>query len=122
MDHQCRLKNSDLRRAEDALLGVDRDIARCATFDHLHGLVLRTVRHIWKNAELYAYDTSLRIGAKLGLKPDKVFLHRGTRIPARTLGLTTNVPFLDVSALPSGLRGVEASELEDMLCLYKDEF
>jgi hypothetical protein len=121
-DHQWRLKNSDLRRAEEALLAVEQRIARCVTFDDLYQVVLRAVRQIWKNPELYCYDTALRIGAKLNLKPDRVYLHRGTRTGARKLGLNSRGATLESSALPDGLRGLEASEIEDILCIYKDKF
>lgn len=120
LPHQWRLRNSDLRRAEDALLAKERIISRCSTFDQLHTVIARAVRDIWRNAELYVYDMSMRIGAKLGLKPDKVFLHRGTRAGARRLGLKTSAPTLDISDLPPGLRGIEPCEVEDMLCIYKD--
>jgi hypothetical protein len=121
-DHQWRLKNSDLCRAEEALLKVERRIARSVTFDELFEVVMGAVCQIWKNPELYCYDTALRIGAKLDLKPDKVYLHRGTRIGARKLGLNTRGATLDPSALPDGLRGIEPSEIEDILCIYKDKW
>jgi hypothetical protein len=35
LDHQLRLKNSDLAQAEDALLGAEQSIARCCKFDEL---------------------------------------------------------------------------------------
>lgn len=122
LDHQWRLKNSDLVQAEAALLDVEKDIVNSKTFDELYGVVWKAVRHIWKNPELYCYDTAQRIGAKLGLKPDKVYLHRGTRIGARRLGLNTGGATIEISALPDGLRGLDASALEDILCIYKDEF
>ena len=37
--------------------------------------------------ELTVYDVAHRIGAYLQLEPDVVYLHRGTRIGARYLGL-----------------------------------
>ena len=70
-----------------------------------YSTVWRAIKHIWKNPELYCYDTALRIGAKLGLKPDKVYLHRGTRVDARRLGLPTEGATLEMSALPEGLQG-----------------
>jgi len=121
-DHQWRLKNSDLRHAEEALLAAEQEIARCTAFDELHTVVLGAIRQIWKNPELYCYDTTLRIGAKLGLRPHKVYLHRGTRDGARRLGLNVRGATLDILALPEGLRGLEATEIEDILCIYKDKF
>jgi len=50
--------------------------------------------------ELYVYDTTLRIGAKLNLFPDKVYLHAGTRLRERALGLRTAAT-LKMFELPS---------------------
>jgi len=120
--HQWHLKNSDLCKAKHALLAAEQKIAHSSTFDELYRVVWVAVQHIWKNPELYCYDTAVRIGAKLGLKPEKIYLHRGTRIGARKLGLQAKGATLDVSDLPRGLRGQKASRLEDMLCIYKNEF
>jgi hypothetical protein len=42
------------------------------------------------------YDTALRIGAKLKLFPTKVYLHAGTRLGARALGLDDSAATLKV--------------------------
>ena len=122
LDHQWRLKNSDLVQAEAALLDVEREIVGSKTFDELYDILWRAVRHIWKNPELYCYDTAQRIGAKLGLQPERIYLHRGTRVGARRLGLNTRGATIEISALPEGLRELDASALEDILCIYKDDF
>ena len=122
LDHQRRLRSPDLRRAEEALLAVEGQFAICTVFEELHSVVLRAVRQIWKDPELYVYDTALRIGAKLGIKPERVYLHRGTRSGAQKLGLDVRRGILEMSALPEELRGLEATEVEDILCIYKDKF
>lgn len=53
---------------------------------HLIDTALETIPGL---GELYVYDTTLRIGAKLNLFPDKVYLHAGTRLGATALGLRT---------------------------------
>jgi hypothetical protein len=61
-----------------------------------------------------------RIGAKLSLFPEKDYLHAGT--PARrSLGLP-NVPTLSVSEFPNEFRALKSHEIEDALCIFKDEF
>jgi hypothetical protein len=122
LKHQHRLPDSDLRKAKQALLAAERQITRCTTFDELHQVVATAVRDIWKNPELYAYDAALHIGAKLSLKPEKVYLHRGTRVGAQKLGLETKAATLDVSALPEKFRELEPEDIEDILCIYKDKF
>jgi hypothetical protein len=69
--------------------------------------------------ELYIYDTSLRIGAKLNLYPKKVYLHAGTRRGARALGLKADTS-LNVPDLPSEFRCLLPYEIEDVLCIFKE--
>ena len=66
------------------------------------------------------YDTALRIGAKLGVEPKTVYLHRGTRSGAKALGIETNRPFIEVHEFPRQLRSLRPRELEDCLCIYKE--
>lgn len=71
--------------------------------------------------ELTVYDTALRIGAKLGLLPKKVYLHAGTRAGARALGLNWKATSLAVRELPSELLTLTPHEIEDCLCIFKDK-
>jgi hypothetical protein len=50
--------------------------------------------------ELYVYDTALRIGAKLGVFPEKVYLHAGARIGVRNLGRDARKTALRIASLP----------------------
>ena len=68
------------------------------------------------------YDTALRIGAKLHLEPDQVYLHRGTREGARRLGIGSSERSIPANRLPPPLRQLKAREIEDVLFIYKDEF
>ena len=70
--------------------------------------------------ELTIYDTALRIGAKLGLEPHLVFLHAGTRIGARRLGIDLSRPYVALADLPATLRILKPREIEDVLCIYKE--
>ena len=66
-------------------------------------------------------DTALRIGAKLGIRPDRVYLHRGTREGARALKLDASQATIDVSQLPPAFQRLDAREIEDCLCIYKED-
>jgi hypothetical protein len=94
----------------------------CTSFDELHELVDRLIRPIAGVGELAVYDTTLRIGARFGLAPAKVYLHAGTRIGARNLGLDARNGELEIADLPPELQTLAAHELEDVLCIYKDDF
>src|SRR5262249_51982407 len=93
------------------------DVRRCQTFGELLELVGHAVGRISGIGELTIYDTALRIGGKLGLEPDVVYLHAGTREGARVFGLDgASVP---LSKFPPAFRGLKPREVEDCLCIYK---
>ncbi len=117
-DHQRRLSPATIDLVRHRLTaGVVRI---CQTFDELHERISVAIGNIRGVGELMLYDTSLRIGAKMGLRPRAVYLHRGTRSGARALGFDGRVKTLAVSSLPSELRTLAPHEIEDVLCIYKD--
>jgi hypothetical protein len=71
-------------------------------------------------ADLTIYDITHRIGAHLGLAPERVYLHRGTRVGARALGLGRGRATLELRELPPEFHRLTAAEAEDCLCIYKD--
>ncbi len=120
--HQHRLTKKALTEAKQNLIKNYITISQAKDFDSLFQYVKRSCCEITGIGELYVYDTSLRIGAKLNLMPAKVYLHRGTRVGARVLGLGSKVEALEISQMPPELRKLEAYEIEDFLCfLYKDQ-
>jgi len=119
--HQRRLTKVALKQAFRALLEESVAIEKSRDFDELFRIIRAAVKPIPGIGELYVYDTSFRIGAKLNLFPTKVYLHAGTRRGVRALGLDHSADTLKVSALPKELRGLEPHELEDVLCIFKDE-
>jgi hypothetical protein len=89
-------------------------------FSDLHERVKRALSSVWGVGELMMYDTSLRIGAKLGLLPRTVYLHSGTKQGARALGLNWRAAYLDVGDCPPEFQVLAPHEIEDCLCIYKD--
>ena len=65
------------------------------------------------------YDTALRIGANLGVRPLRVYLHSGTRIGALALGFSGGESSIDRSSLPNVFRRLKSHELEGCLCIFK---
>ena len=118
--HQYRIRGEALAEARRRLLAVD--LASAGTFDELHDLVAATVRGIWKKAELTIYDIAHRIGAHLGLAPERVYLHCGTRVGARALGLGRGKKVLELRELPDEFHRLTPAEAEDCLCIYKEQF
>jgi hypothetical protein len=120
--HQRRSKRRAIQEATTELLGAIVQIERCADFDELFGVVESTLAETPGIGELFIYDVALRVGAWLNLSPDRVYLHRGTRDGAKALGLDTSNGTVERSKLPQALRAIPASEVEDILCIYKARF
>ena len=120
--HQHRLPEALLRECASLLEAELPAIRRARSFEELHGVVKAAIGDLRGVGELMVYDTALRIGAKLGVEPRRVFLHAGVRDGARNLGLNATAESLAMAELPAGLRSLRALEAEDVLCIYKDDF
>jgi hypothetical protein len=119
--HQRRIPASSLEEAEVRLVAVLSRLRRARSFDELHRVVKDAIDPVYKIGELMVYDTSLRIGAKLGVMPDRVYLHAGTRGGARALGLDPHRDGMEMRELPAELRKLRPHEAEDCLCIYKEQ-
>ena len=132
--HQWRIKATVLREAsfklqkgQPSVGGTSRisraahEIGQCASFDELLGVIDQNLGFGHGLGDLSKYDIAHRIGAHLGLYPNKVYLHRGTRAGAEALGLNGKLGTLEVSSLPREFRRLRPDEIEDCLCIYKGE-
>ncbi len=117
--HQRRIPESVLRKVEKRLRAAIPTIRQAQSFDELHRIIEKELISIFGVGELMVYDTAVRIGAKLGLEPMEVFLHSGTRIGARNLGLNGGRRSIPVAEFPLPLQRLPAREIEDVLCIYK---
>jgi hypothetical protein len=117
--HQRRLSASTLRRAHAEL--DQCNLKACRSFDALFRTVDEAIGGIHGIGALTVYDIACRIGAYLKLKPKRIYLHAGTRTGARAIGLGDGVDALEIDELPPAFRCLTASEIEDCLCIYKDE-
>ncbi len=116
--HQYRIPRTALRKASRALLRTLRHLGRCKSFDALLQQVHATISPIPRIGPLMVYDTALRIGARLGLSPDQVYLHAGTRHGAAVLGFARSRVSISLAELPPPLHRLTAEEAEDILCIY----
>jgi hypothetical protein len=118
--HQRRRKVATLQAAADALLQARSEIRNCTRFDRLYDLGERVTGGIRDFGELCIYDTALRIGAYLGLSPERVYLHAGTRKGVEKLGLDSRAKSLPWTAFPPALAALlGGADLENLLCIYK---
>jgi hypothetical protein len=122
LSHQWRLREHVLAESRDRLLQNVPRLVAAQTSDDLHDTVEAIIGPITGVGPLMIYDTALRIGAHRGLLPTKVYIHAGTQVGARNLGLPWQARTLEVEALPPVLRALPPHEVEDLLCIYKDVF
>jgi hypothetical protein len=122
LSHQRRIKARAINTAKTALLAAISDIRNCPNFDRLHELVKETIGDIEGIGPLYVYDVCQRIGVKLGLRPEKVYLHTGAAVGAAKLGFEIGLERIEVADLPLELQALSPDEIEDVLCIYKDDF
>jgi hypothetical protein len=120
--HQWRVGKEVATKAKDALLARFPQIEACRNFDELHNVVKSATRNVKRFGILATYDTSLRIGAKLNLLPEVVYLHAGTKKGASALGLSASDGVIRGNELPQGLLALEMHEVEDFLCIFKEHF
>jgi len=117
--HQRRLKQEVLVTVKDNLLKRCQALHDSVSFDAILSIVYAC--SVPGFGALAHYDTALRIGAWRSLLPDKVYMHAGTRIGARNLGLDVSRGYLVLEEIPVQLRQLEPYEIEDALCLYKGD-
>jgi hypothetical protein len=117
--HQRRIPGQVLNAAARQLGRAD--VHSTGSFAELHNLVEQTIGDVHGIGPLTVYDTAQRIGAYLDLYPERVYLHAGTREGAGALGLDHRRAALEMQELPEALRELEPCEVEDVLCIYKEE-
>lgn len=94
-------------------------LAAAETFEMLHDrLEALKIRGV---GPLIIYDTAHRLGVKLGLEPRLVYLHAGTLEGAVLLGFERKLKTIEPTALPPAFRALRPYEIEDCLCIYKDD-
>ena len=124
--HQRRIPARALAEGTAALLAVASRLSSAPDFLRLWWVVQAAFRPIRGLGELAVYDTAERLRYRLGLESEHViFLHAGARVGARRLagGRLPNESAWGIQRheIPFGLRALSAHEIEDVLCIYKDE-
>lgn len=121
-NHQRHLEPSTVEEVRRVLRANREAINRVADFDELIALLERLVGNVRGAKEMYIYDAALRLGAYLKKLPERVYLHRGTRLGAEALVRDlADRKWIAVEDLPLPFRVLSAHEIEDVLCSYKDD-
>lgn len=127
--HQYRISKANLQSFSKKLSKKEQEIRKCKNFSELHNVVNNC--KIKGVAELTVYDAALRIGCKLGIKPNYIYLHRGTKEGASILFnkdflrfriKQTKLPTsLEVNNLPKEFGTLEPYQIEQLLCIFKKQ-
>ena len=117
--HQARLTHTALAKVYRRLKRTN--LRDCRSFHELFRRIDDVIGPIQGIGPLMVYDTALRIGAYLHHAPRKIYLHSGTRNGARAIGLGKAKDTLKRSELPPEFHKLRPREIEDCLCVYKDE-
>ncbi len=130
-DHQYRIYRIVKEQFLDDLRENSAEIQNSANFEELYDNIERFCK---KNGigELAVYDTALRLGAFLekhkggSFKPHEVFLHNGAMKGAMVLFgrklLARPCSRMPLSEFAELFPNKEAWEVEEILCIYKDNF
>lgn len=118
--HQRRLPREVLVEAEDALQASKQELQHCQSFDELYQLVQDRILGIAGVGHLTVYDVATRIGAHLNLAPEVVYLHAGTGQGAAALGFNSTGT-LAPEDLPKAFKKLRPHEIEDCLCIFKQQ-
>jgi hypothetical protein len=115
--HQRRIPNKLLEEFAQALQKKHQALSRAADFEELMSIV--SAAALPGIGALTIYDTALRLGFRLKLRPGLVYLHRGTLKGARLLGIGANGSIAK-DKLPKVLKDsdLDPGELEDFLCVF----
>lgn len=117
--HQRRIRKKCLMHFRDNILRYRENINNANSFEDLHAIVEKA--RIYGIGELAVYDTAQRIGQYMGLYPNYVYMHAGTRSGARNLiGEKARMNMVDKTEFPESFRKLSCAEIEDILCIYKD--
>jgi len=114
--HQYRIRKKSIEEFLENLLGEKNSMLASKNFDDLYKVIYRNKT---KGIGLLTiYDTALRIGGKLQLHPNKVYLHRGAKKGAeKLLNRKIKVSYLDKEEF-GVLSDFTCAEIEDILCHY----
>lgn len=118
--HQRRINTDHLSKFCDRILLMKDEIKEVRSFYELFKIIQDC--KVDNIGELCIYDTSHRIGAFLGIFPDAIYLHSGTKKGANeVLGKIKGIRVLK-NMLPAPFQrdDLSNSEIEDILCIYKN--
>jgi hypothetical protein len=104
------------------ILDSKNNIVKCNHFNEIYSIIYKITEKHNEFAELYSYDVSLRIGAKLKLMPDNVYLHAGAKRGYYSIFVRDDSPIVgkDIFVKKSKkFSSLEPYQIENFLCVAK---
>jgi hypothetical protein len=117
--HQRRIPQAVLNEAERRLQADAEGLNQAPEFEALHRRVKCKIGPIQGIGDLTVYDIAHRLGVHLGKLPTLVYLHSGTKTGAAALGIRGEA--IDPKVLPPAFARLTPAEIEDCLCVYKNQ-
>ena len=120
--HQKRIKLIVLKEVCEKLIINSDKLLKCTSFKEIMGIVASCAVHGF--GPLCIYDVSLRISAWLSIEPEYIYLHSGTLKGAIALlgSAVKGKDYLLINDIPSPLNQLKPTEIEGILCVFKDNF
>lgn len=125
--HQRRVGKHRLKNYAQALLSEEsidrtRKALRSRNFHFVYPVFKEETRNHYLVSDLTAYDTAQRICSAYGIEPEFVYLHTGTTVGARNLGIAIRgKQYLKKHELPDWLTSsLSPADIENFMCIYKD--
>lgn len=144
-NHQSKVDITARRKFGATIIKLKKRIRSIATpgedsyavgntpFDDLHDLL--DEHKPYGIGPVTVYDVAVRVGAYLGIKPEQVYMHAGVRQGLKALeqGLANHdagkrlagaykLPRVPRYLFPKPWRNLDADDIEDMLCTYREVF
>lgn len=121
-NHQSHIKNTVLKSFADVLIALENNISTAKSFEELHNIIFQN--KIKGIGPLTIYDVAVRIGIYLKLQPEKVYLHAGTTIGAKSLLKSkTKSKTVSMDELSPWFKKYKYTchEVENFLCVKKND-
>lgn len=133
--HQSRISKETKKEMTRKLMDISNIelLNNCRHFDEVFTIVYKSKEPGF--GPLAVYDTSLRLGARMDLLPEVVYLHTGALEGVkRLLGYKVfkgqvkyfcenkDYPYISKKLLPEELKVLEAYHIENFLCIFRDRW
>lgn len=122
--HQHRINLTAANKFKQKLHAIkESELKKPRHFDELLNYLNGKLGKILGIGDLTIYDTATRLGAYFELSPQVVYLHTGTRQGAINLlgDSASRKAYLSRDELPNQFGSLNADQIENLLCIYKDQ-